>query len=186
MTPNQQRQKRRQIIAVVGPPGSGKSTLARRMCSAPGHVNVPMDGFHYSNRLLGELGRAGRKGAMDTFDSAGFATMVERLVVEDEVVAPAFDHVADEPIAASIRVGTEHTTVVIEGNWLLGPGEHWELARSFYDEVIVLDEPDEALRPRLVARQLSKGRTEMEAAAWADEVDLPNARLVRHHIRANP
>ena len=61
------------MLGLVGPPGAGKSTLASALQAAwPGTSQVvPMDGFHLANVELQRLGRAGRKGAPDTFDVAG-------------------------------------------------------------------------------------------------------------------
>ena len=46
---------------------------------------VPMDGFHLANRELDRLGRRQRKGAPDTFDSAGFAALLRRLRQQDRI-----------------------------------------------------------------------------------------------------
>lgn len=64
----------RRLVGLTGPPGVGKSTLGRLVVdSLPEAVAqlVPMDGFHLASAELARLGRAGRKGAPDTFDSAG-------------------------------------------------------------------------------------------------------------------
>ena len=52
-----------------------------------------MDGFHLANVELRRLGRSSRKGAPDTFDSAGYVAMLRRLRLQglDEIVyAPEF------------------------------------------------------------------------------------------------
>jgi pantothenate kinase len=61
---------RRYMLGLAGAPGAGKSTVAQRLLDAlPGRaVVVPMDGYHLANTELARLGRAGRKGAPDTFD----------------------------------------------------------------------------------------------------------------------
>src|SRR5205814_1587939 len=71
----------RKLLGLVGPPGGGKSTLAQALLAAlPGRaVVVPMDGFHLANAELARLGRADRKGAPDTFDSAGYVALLRRL-----------------------------------------------------------------------------------------------------------
>jgi len=72
----------RKLLGLVGAPGAGKSTLALALLQAAGADRaqvVPMDGFHLANVELQRLGRAGRKGAPDTFDSAGYVALLQRL-----------------------------------------------------------------------------------------------------------
>ena len=70
---------RRHVVAVAGPPGSGKSTVSdallhRLNANDPGRAAIlPMDGYHYDNGLLTEMGLLARKGAPETFDVGGFA-----------------------------------------------------------------------------------------------------------------
>lgn len=81
----------RKILGIVGPPGSGKSTLAHRLLDHFGEraAAVPMDGFHLASGELARLGRATRKGAEDTFDSAGYIALLRRLRTQpaDELAA---------------------------------------------------------------------------------------------------
>ena len=68
------------IIGIVGKPGAGKSRLSSYLMenlSSDVTSLLPMDGYHLSNKILVELGRADRKGAPDTFDSFGFAELLE-------------------------------------------------------------------------------------------------------------
>ncbi|MDX2297935.1 nucleoside/nucleotide kinase family protein, partial [Streptomyces roseofulvus] len=71
----------RRVLGLAGPPGAGKSTLAERLVERlDGRaVLLPMDGFHLAGAELARLGRAGRKGAPDTFDAAGYAALLARL-----------------------------------------------------------------------------------------------------------
>ena len=71
----------RALLGIAGAPGAGKSTLAARLVAqwGEGAVVVPMDGFHLAQGELERLGRAARKGAPDTFDSAGFVALLRRL-----------------------------------------------------------------------------------------------------------
>lgn len=70
----------RRILGIAGAPGAGKSTLAARIVERleGNAVLVPMDGFHLAGAELERLGRAGRKGAPDTFDAAGYAALLRR------------------------------------------------------------------------------------------------------------
>jgi pantothenate kinase len=73
---------RRHILGITGAPGAGKSWLAEKLAHALGAARaavVSMDGFHLANRVLTDLGIRDRKGAIDTFDAAGYAELLERL-----------------------------------------------------------------------------------------------------------
>ena len=72
----------RVLVGIVGKPGAGKSTLSAYLLEelkSSETTVVPMDGYHLSNPVLQELGRADRKGAPDTFDVAGFASLLQRI-----------------------------------------------------------------------------------------------------------
>jgi hypothetical protein len=68
-----------------------------------GAAYLPMDGFHLSNAVLDRLGRRDRKGAIDTFDAAGYVEALRRVraaYARVDVYVPAFDRGLDEPVAA--------------------------------------------------------------------------------------
>ena len=70
------------LLGIVGPPGSGKSFLTESLAGAlPEWSCLQMDGHHLSNEVLLDLGRRDRKGAPDTFDASGFATLLRQLRV---------------------------------------------------------------------------------------------------------
>jgi len=115
---------RRKLLGLVGAPGSGKSTVAQALLDAlPGRAQVvPMDGFHLANAELRRLGRAGRKGAPDTFDSAGYVALLRRLRTQpagETVYAPEFRRDIEEPVAGAIGVRPDTPLVITEGNYLL-------------------------------------------------------------------
>lgn len=177
----------RVVLGITGAPGAGKSTLARRIVVAVDErlgagtaVQVPMDGFHLANAALDTLGRHERKGAVDTFDAAGYVALVRRLATADEAVvwAPDFDRRIDEPVAGSIAVPSTTRLVVTEGNYLLDAEAPWtglpELLTEIWACVV-----DEAVRvDRLVGRHMRHGRDHDAARAWAVEVDGVNAARV--------
>ncbi|MGW6705923.1 nucleoside/nucleotide kinase family protein [Streptomyces sp. NPDC054956] len=173
----------RQVLGIAGPPGAGKSTLAALIGEALGPeraVVVPMDGFHLAQAELDRLGRADRKGAPDTFDAAGYVSLLRRLRAPGEpaVYAPAFDRSLEEPIAGSIRVAQSVPLVITEGNYLLHDAPEWAPVRPLLDEAWYLA-PDEAMRVRrLVDRHVRHGKDPAFARAWVARSDEPNARLV--------
>lgn len=174
---------RRHLLGLVGAPGAGKSTLAQAIADAfPGEsVIVPMDGFHLANVELARLGRASRKGAEDTFDSAGYVALLGRLRAQrdDETVyAPTFRREIEEPIAGAIPVAADVPLVITEGNYLLLERGHWQRVRPLLDEVWYVN-VDSALRQqRLVTRHMSFGRDETAARQWVEHTDEVNAVLI--------
>jgi pantothenate kinase len=173
----------RVLLGLVGPPGAGKSTLAAALQAEFASVAqvVPMDGFHLANAELERLGRRARKGAPDTFDSAGYVALLRRLLAQadDEIVyAPEFRREIEEPIANAIPVFARTQLVVTEGNYLLLEEGPWAEVKGLLDEVWYVD-VDDALRVgRLTQRHEQFGRSAEEAAAWVAGTDEPNARLI--------
>lgn len=175
----------RRILGITGAPGAGKSTLAHAVATAvgPEAVLVPMDGFHLAQAELVRLGRADRKGAPDTFDAAGFVTLLERLRAQeggpgDETVyAPTFDRALEEPVAGAIPVGAQRL-VVVEGNYLLHDQGSWARVAPLLDECWYVEVDDEVRLDRLTARHTAFGKAPAAAHAWARGPDERNAVLV--------
>jgi pantothenate kinase len=92
-----------------------------------------MDGYHLSNAALDRLGRRDRKGAVDTFDVAGYVAALRRVRSKYRrrgVYVPAFDRGLDEPVAAGHVVPADSRLVITEGNYLGLPEGEWALVRS--------------------------------------------------------
>ncbi|MEV1145212.1 nucleoside/nucleotide kinase family protein [Micromonospora sp. NPDC049799] len=172
----------RQILGIAGAPGAGKSTLAEQVVAAVGPTArlVPMDGFHLAQAELERLGRAGRKGAVDTFDANGYVSLLRRLrrLEPTSVWAPAFQRDLEEPVAGAIEVPPEVRLVVTEGNYLLVPDFPWEEIRPLLHEAWFLDLDVELRLRRLTARHEAYGRSPEDARQWARGTDEANAALV--------
>jgi pantothenate kinase len=172
----------RRILGLIGPPGAGKSTLAGQLVDAleGTAVLLPMDGFHLANVELARLGRAGRKGAPDTFDAAGYAALLRRVRAGGDatVYAPEFRREIEEPIASAIAIAPEVPLVITEGNYLLLDQQGWSGVRALLDEAWYVDVDEALRRQRLVERHMRFGRSEAEARAWEAGTDQPNAELI--------
>ncbi|MDM0067483.1 nucleoside/nucleotide kinase family protein [Variovorax sp. J31P207] len=183
----------RKLLGLVGAPGSGKSTVAQALLDAlPGRAQVvPMDGFHLANAELGRLGRAERKGAPDTFDSAGYVALLRRLRNQpagETVYAPEFRREIEEPVAGAIAVRPDTPLVITEGNYLLLEEGPWAGVAPLLDEVWYVEVDDGLRIERLVRRHQQFGRSLEAARAWVAQTDEPNAariaatRARAHHI----
>ena len=173
----------RKLLGLVGAPGAGKSTLAAALQQAfPGVSQVvPMDGFHLADVELQRLGRAGRKGAPDTFDAAGYASLLRRLVsqpADETVYAPDYRREIEEPVAGAIAVLPETQLVITEGNYLLLDDGPWAAVAGLLDEVWYVDVDDDLRTQRLLRRHQQFGRSAQQAADWVAATDEPNARRI--------
>jgi pantothenate kinase len=173
-------QEGRSIIGICGPPAAGKSTLSNALAAAiESSVAVPMDGFHLSNAELDRLGLAGRKGAPETFDAAGFVHLLRRLRAADHLVyAPSYSRTLHESIGGVIPVPVTTRVIVVEGNYLLLDEGPWAQVRELLDLVLYLDAPDDLRQDSLVRRQLAKGLDLHDAHDWVERSDERNAAVI--------
>ena len=173
----------RVLIGIIGKPGAGKSTLSKfLMAKLPKEfvTVVPMDGYHLSNKVLKDLKRADRKGAPDTFDVAGFISLVKRIRSEQtqNIYYPIFDRAIEESIAAQGVVTSVTKVVIIEGNYLLHDDGGWEVCNDLLDESWMVDVDDDKRISRLISRHIAYGKDPEAAKAWAKGTDEVNAKLI--------
>ncbi|CAM8641072.1 CoaA Panthothenate kinase [Comamonadaceae bacterium] len=170
----------RVILGIAAGPGAGKSTLARALQRhfAGYSQYLPMDGFHLANRELGRLGLRHCKGAPQTFDSAGFVSLLQRLRSQpagETIYAPDFDRNMEESIAGSIALEADKPLLITEGNYLLLADGPWTGVRDLLDEAWYLDLEPAVRRQRLLDRHVRFGRSKQEALDWIRDTDEPNA-----------
>jgi pantothenate kinase len=175
----------REILGITGAPGAGKSTLAAQLVDALGTdlaVLVPMDGFHLANSLLEDRGLRQVKGAVQTFDDAGFANLLHRIKNQkaDEIIyAPRFDRDLEESIAGAIPVLPGTPLVITEGNYILADEGQWPSARGMLTESWFLEPAADTRIQRLIHRHIAHGKTEQEAQRWALGSDEQNAKMIQ-------
>lgn len=173
---------RRTLLGITGAPGGGKSTLAQAVADELGGraVLVGMDGFHLAQAELVRLGRRDRMGALDTFDGAGYVTLLRRLraASEDVVYAPEFRRSIEEPIAGAVAVRSDVPLVITEGNYLLVDQGPWAEVRSLLDETWYVVQDEETRLRRLIARHVEFGKTPDFAREWVMRSDQRNAELI--------
>lgn len=180
----------RLIVGIAGAPGSGKSTLAERLrerieASGESVAVIPMDGFHFDDRVLSARGLLPRKGAPETFDVAGFRHLLIRLRArEAEVAIPVFDRSIEISRAGAAIVPDETRILLVEGNYLLLDEAPWNGLAGAFDMTVWLDVPVGELERRLVQRWLDHGFAPDTAREKALSNDIPNARRTAAHRRA--
>lgn len=172
----------RALLGVTGAPGAGKSTLAQTIVQQIGDSArlVAMDGFHLAQSRLRQLGRLAEMGAIDTFDAAGFLTLMRRLrhPQQEIVYAPEFRREIEEAIACAVPVEPHVKLVVVEGNYLLAEEQPWDELRQLFDEVWYVEADERVRIADLIARHHAYGCSEEEARHRALHVDQRNAALI--------
>jgi pantothenate kinase len=172
----------RRLLGITGAPGAGKSTLALALAAelGPAAALVGMDAFHLANSQLERLGRRDRKGAIDTFDGAGYVALLARLRAGGDgvIYAPEFRREIEEAIAGAVPVGPEVSLVITEGNYLLVDTPPWSGVRPLLAEAWYCRPPEDLRIERLIARHVAFGKAPDFAREWTLGTDQRNADLI--------
>lgn len=177
----------RALLGIAGSPGAGKSTLVDHLVTAlsargPGWVaHVPMDGFHLADGQLDRLGLTDRKGAPETVDVDGYASLLARVRTGGPrpIYVPGFERTLEQPLAAALVVDPGARLVITEGNYLLLESAPWPAVRALLDEVWFVDVDDDTRTRDLMARHIAFGKDPAAAREWVLRSDERNADLVR-------
>jgi len=174
----------RLVVAIAGAPGSGKSTFAETLRETIADAGetvavVPMDGFHFDNRVLQARDLLPRKGAPETFDVAGFGHLLGRIVArETDIAIPVFDRSIEIARAGAAIIPAETRIILVEGNYLLLDEQPWTRLAPLFDLTVWLDVEVEELERRLIRRWLKHGFAGGAARQKAMSNDIPNAQRV--------
>jgi pantothenate kinase len=174
------------VVAVAGAPGSGKSTLAERLETVLNEGErgaaaiLPMDGYHYDDRILVERGLRPRKGAPETFDVGGLLHTLGRLRSneEAEVAVPVFDRDLEISRGSARIIPQTVRYLIVEGLYLLLDRAPWSSLGHLFDMTVMIDVPEDVLRQRLIARWRGYGLSPDAITAKLDDNDLPNGRFI--------
>ncbi|MEH6726614.1 MAG: nucleoside/nucleotide kinase family protein [Hyphomicrobiales bacterium] len=182
----------RHIIAIAGAPASGKSTLAEWLVDQLNEAGagraalLPMDGYHYDDRVLTPRGWQAQKGAPHTFDVGGLAAMLKRLRANSEqsIAVPMFDRSIEIARAGAVLIEQATRVIVVEGNYLLLDEAPWQQLAAQFDQTLMVEVDEAELERRLRERWVNLGLWDAEIDSKVDENDLPNGRLVYAKSRA--
>ena len=178
----------RLIVGIFGSPGSGKSTfsgnLNRELNKIDGLMSkvVPMDGFHFDNKILADRNMLQFKGSPETFDTNGFISLLAKLQQqpENDYVIPIFDRELDLSRASARLIEKSTNILLIEGNYLMLNQAPWNRLQIFFDLTIKIESDRRILKDRLLKRWLELGISKDQASEKIKQNDLPNSILVEN------
>lgn len=181
--------RQRKLVAIAGAPGSGKSTLSEWLVKEINKTSdqeiaaiVPQDGFHLDDAVLKSKNQLAVKGAPDTFDIAGFLTLLQRLKPEAEVAVPVFDRTLEISRNCARIISSSHKLLIVEGNYLLLQNHpQWRQLNTLFDLTVFIEIPLQELRLRLQRRWIGQGFSLEKANEKVDSNDINNARAVIEH-----
>jgi len=178
--------KKRIIVALAGPPGVGKTTAMHRLVDtindrrADLAAGLPLDGFHYDDLYLNQMGWRARKGAPHTFDVGGFAHMLERLKdnTEEQIAVPVFDRSLEIARAGAAVIPRSAKIIIAEGNYLLLDEQPWASLAAWFDVSVMIRADDAVIRQRLHDRWIKHEYSEDQINEKMQDNDLPNVATV--------
>ena len=177
------------LVLLAGPPGSGKTTLgalweALTEAYAPGLSirTLPMDGFHYPNRVLdaetivrdgGSIPLRKVKGAPESYDVSCFIESLQALSEGKALSWPKYDRQIHDPVPDAITV-PEQGMLLIEGNYVLLDEDGWRDLSKLAALTIFVECDESFARKRVLARLERGGRSPEDALRHYEFNDFRN------------
>lgn len=189
------------LVLLAGPPGSGKTTLGALWESlAETHApdlsirTLPMDGFHYPNRVLDAetIVRDGQsiplrkiKGAPESYDLPRFTASVQAIAEGRPVSWPKYDRQIHDPIPDAIAV-PEQGLLLVEGNYVLLDEAGWRDLSRLAALTIFVECAESFARARVLARLQRGGRSAESAMRHYEFNDFRNwERVMQRRVESN-
>lgn len=177
----------RVIIYIAGCPGSGKSTfvsfleyLFHQMSFDCQLQSVGMDGFHYYNDELDEMGLRKEKGSPRTFNVQKLKEKIIQTKKED-CYWPYYSREIHNPIEDYLFVHSD--IVILEGNYLLLEKDPWIQLKELCDESVFFNVNVDELQERLIFRKIKGGLSRDEAIQFYNSSDKNNVYTVLDYSR---
>ena len=147
---------------------------------------MQMDGYHFDDVVLDQRRLHDRKGAPQTFDVGGLASMLARLKrnTELEIAVPVFDRDIEIARAGAAIIPRTARHILVEGNYLLLDCAPWSDLVASFDTTIMITADMAVLRRRLELRWKEVSLTPSQISSKIEGNDLANAKLVLDCSRA--
>jgi len=189
------------LVLLAGPPGSGKTTLGALWESlaetrAPSLCirTLPMDGFHYPNRVLDaetvmrdgcSISLRKIKGAPESFDLPRLTESLQAIAEGKALYWPKYDRQIHDPVPNAIAVPAQGM-LLVEGNYVLLDEAGWRDLSRLAALTIFVECDESFARERVLARLQRGGRSAEDALRHYEFNDFRNwERVMQQRVESD-